>query len=159
MPPHNPTSAIHTNGAFALSIASSTNSARVAPRVNTAPVASAATISLVSRASTSPSTPRGVAPRAIRMPNSRVRCATDWLMTLKIPVPASSSAINANPPSMYPTTCRDSDSWKPTSSAMTAGWGRGVPAGVSTAAAIARRTPCGSVVTCASTTAFSPSGP
>ena len=40
-----------------------------------------------------PTTLRASAPRAIRMPISDVRCATEWESTLWIPTAASSSAI------------------------------------------------------------------
>ena len=53
----------------------------VTPSVKTAPLTSAAAMSFASRASTGPSTrARRVAPSASRMPNSRVRCATEWLI-------------------------------------------------------------------------------
>ena len=54
-------------------------------------------MSFVSRASTRPSTARGVAPIARRIPNSRVRWATEWLMTPKMPVPAEQQRDQREP--------------------------------------------------------------
>ena len=86
---------------------------------------------------------------ASRMPNSRVRCATDWLMTAKTPLAASSSVRIANAPSISrqhrarrrrSRECRLVARARPAAPAP-------APGGVAPAAAIARRARCGSVET------------